>query len=423
MKQKWIDDFINIHYLHWKSDEFETESQTRALTRCNTDGGRDSVKDGKDNGGQNGEGGDLIQRQSALRDEDRSGGDNKTFDQILNDAIDNFSKSVAHHDSIFTRKKKTISQPYLSLKHAIFILVEMSSDKNTVIEDFLDEDTEIPGQRYVLLSFLSPEKVLDKKELYFFQKFLHAYEVDWKIKNLEKYMVDLVKNINDQLDERSKELEKNDQIASAEICRKNRLRLDDVLTQYGSFIQKNKADLNKTKIVEAYEDFMYNHKQKLEDEFYALNEFRTSIRGVKVRGVYGNPKEAEIKAKKLQSKDKYHNIFMGEVGKWTPWDPSPSEIKDQEYNNDQLNTLMKKYHENEDAREQFFEERTKGGKQVIGASTSGGSSAGQFDGMFGSQGDLALQRKLEKPIVTIEKVEEESSDAAEPQNSVVTPDA
>ena len=46
------------------------------------------------------------------------------------------------------------------------------SDKNapTVVEDFLDEDTEIPGQRYVLLSFLSPEKVLDKKELYFFQK-------------------------------------------------------------------------------------------------------------------------------------------------------------------------------------------------------------------------------------------------------------
>jgi uncharacterized protein YdcH (DUF465 family) len=164
----------------------------------------------------------------------------------------------------------------------------MSSNNNAVIEDFLDEDTEIPGQRYVLLSFISPEKVLDKKELFFFQKFLHAYEVDWKIKNLEKFMVEIVKNINDQLDERCKELEKNDQMASAEICRKNRLRLDDVMSQYGPFIQKNKADLNKTKIVEAYDDFMYTHKTKLEEEFYALNEFRTSIRGVKVRGVYGN---------------------------------------------------------------------------------------------------------------------------------------
>jgi thymidylate synthase len=127
------------------------------------------------------------------------------------------------------------------------------------------------------------------------------------------------------------------------------------MSQYGPFIQKNKADLNKTKIVEAYDDFMYTHKTKLEEEFYALNEFRTSMRGVKVRGVYGNPKEAEIKAKKLQSKDKYHNIFLGEVGKWTPWDPSPNEVKDQEYNNDQLNNLMKKYKENEDSREKFFE--------------------------------------------------------------------
>jgi hypothetical protein len=300
----------------------------------------------------------------------------------------------------------------------------MSSDNNAVIEDFLDEDAEIQGQRYVLLSFISPEKVLDKKELFFFQKFLHAYEVDWKIKNLEKYMVDIVKNINDQLDERSTELEKADQIASAEICRKNRLRLDDVMSQYGPFIQKNKADLNKTKIVEAYDDFMYTHKTKLEEEFYALNEFRTSIRGVKVRGVYGNPKEAEIKAKRLQSKDKYHNIFLGEVGKWTPWDPSPNEIKDQEYNNDQLNNLMKKYKENEDSREQFFEERTKGAKQVVGASTSGDSSAGQFDSMFGVKGDLALQRKLEKPVVTMEKVAADEADVTpNPENSVVTPDS
>jgi hypothetical protein len=32
-----------------------------------------------------------------------------------------------------------------------------------VKEDFLDEDNEIPGQRFCLLSFLSPEKVLEKK--------------------------------------------------------------------------------------------------------------------------------------------------------------------------------------------------------------------------------------------------------------------
>jgi hypothetical protein len=292
-----------------------------------------------------------------------------------------------------------------------------SKQQESVVEDFLDEDTEIPGQRYVLLSFLSPEKVLDKIELFFFHKFLHSFEVDWKLKNLEKYMVDVVKEINDQLDDRARELEKADQFDSATICRKNRLSVDDVMSSYQSFVQKNRNDLTKTKIVENYDDFMYTNKSKLETEFYALNDFRTSMRGVKVRGVYSNTKEAEVKAKKLQNKDKYHNIFMAEVGKWTPWDPNPNEVHDQEYNNDQLNNLMKKYKENEDSREKFFDERTKNSKQVFGASTSS-SSSDQFGSMFSNQGDLALQRKMEKPVVTIERVSDESS---QPTNTVVQP--
>lgn len=296
------------------------------------------------------------------------------------------------------------------------------SDKNTptVVEDFLDEDTEIPGQRYALLSFISPEDVLEKKDQYFFKKFLESYEVDWKIKNLEKYMVDVVKNVNDQLDDRIRELEKNNQMDQADICRKNRLRVDDVMSTYQQFIQKSRSDIQKTKIAEAYDDFMYQNKAKLEDEFYAQNEFRTSIRGIKVRGVYGNPKEAELKAKKLQQKDKYHNIFLADVGKWVPWNPKPHEVKDQEYAQDELNTLMRKYKENEDNRERFFEERVKSGavpaganaKQVFGGGAGGASDT--FGSMFNGSGDLAIQRKIEKPSLTVEKVEE---------NSVVNPEA
>jgi len=234
-------------------------------------------------------------------------------------------------------------------------------------------------------------------------------------------MVDIVKHINDQLDDRARELEKKDQHESADICRKNRLIVDDVMSQYSSFVQKNRSDLTKTKIAESYDDFMYANKTKLEDEFYALNDFHTSIRGIKVRGVFSNIKEGELKAKKLQNKDKYHNIFMAEVGKWTPWDPNPHEVKDQDYNNDQLNNLMKKYKENEDSREKFFEERTKTSKKVFGASTSSsssssGSASDQFSSMFGGQGDIALQRKMEKASITVEKV----SDEAE-TNTVVTP--
>ena len=54
-------------------------------------------------------------------------------------------------------------------------------------ESWLEEDQEIPGQRFVLLSFLSPENVLEKKELYFFNKFVDQYEINLKKKNLEKF--------------------------------------------------------------------------------------------------------------------------------------------------------------------------------------------------------------------------------------------
>ena len=283
------------------------------------------------------------------------------------------------------------------------------------MEDFLDVDTEIPGQQYVLLSFLSPEKVLEKKELFFFERFLKTYEIDWKIKNLEKFLVDTVKGMNDELDAHARELESKDQMAAAEICRKNRVRIDDVIAQYQTYVTKSRADVTKTKIVEAYEDFLYNQKDKLENEFHIANDCRTTIRGIKVRGTFASVKEAELKAKKLQGRDKYHNIFMAEVGKWTPWDPSPNDIKEQEYNNDQLNGLMKKYKENEDNREQFFEERTKAGKQVVGVSTGSSSSSNAVDSLFGSA-DLAMQRKLEKPVVSVERVEE-AEEASKPAES------
>ena len=52
------------------------------------------------------------------------------------------------------------------------------------VVDYLEEDDEIRGQQYVLLSFLSPEKVLQDKSRAFFTEFLKDYEVTWKTKNL-----------------------------------------------------------------------------------------------------------------------------------------------------------------------------------------------------------------------------------------------
>lgn len=270
-----------------------------------------------------------------------------------------------------------------------------------VVEDFLDEDQEIPGQKFVLLSFLSPENVLAKKDHFFFEKFLQAFEVDWKVKNIEKFLANSVLDINKQLTDRITELEKEGQMETAEICRKNLLKVEPVLEIYQEFVRKNQKEFNKTKIIEAWDDFMFNNRDKLEGEFHSANDFQTTIRGLKVRGVAGSQKEAEIRAKKIQQKDKYHNILLGEVGKWLPWDPAPTQVADQHYAEDQLNTLMHKYKENEDAKEKFFEDRKKGSekKVISGGATAGANTESLGDavgGMFGATGDLALERKMEK---------------------------
>ena len=182
-------------------------------------------------------------------------------------------------------------------------------------EDFLDEDTEIPSQRFALLSFLSPEKVLARKDLFMFERFLKDYEVQWRLKNLEMFLVNTAKNVNKHLDERALELEKGTDLSGSpslpELCRKSRIGITGLMDEYQAFVKKNEKDNNKTKILEDWDNFMFKHRVALEDEFYAENKFRTTVRGVKVRGVFSTSQEAEARSKKLQKADPINNIFVG----------------------------------------------------------------------------------------------------------------
>lgn len=282
---------------------------------------------------------------------------------------------------------------------------------NKIVEDYLDEDESINGQKYALISFVSPENILDKKELFFFQRFLQSYEVNYKVKNLEEFLAESVMRINRDLNEKAAALEKDGKDAIAADYRKNQLAMDGILGDYQAFVRKQQKDINKTKIAEAYDDFMFKEQVKLEEEFHAKNDFRTSIRGFKVRAVARDEKEAEVRAKKLQAKDKYHNIYCSEIGKWTPWDPKPHMVENQEYAQEELNTLMKKYKENEDNRSIFFDEQRKAGitpgsqageKKLFGiqkveedvpASASGPGGNSVHDPLFDAPGDLVIARK------------------------------
>jgi hypothetical protein len=116
------------------------------------------------------------------------------------------------------------------------------------------------------------------------------------------------------------------------------------------------ADFKESTIQEAYERFMVNNRQKLEDEFHKSVDFQTTLLGLKIRGVYATNEQAVARAKALHKKDPYFNVYVADVGEWLPWDPHPDEVQDGEYQNDQLNKLMQAYRENAAKRDAFYEE-------------------------------------------------------------------
>ena len=290
-------------------------------------------------------------------------------------------------------------------------------------ESFLSDDPEIASQRWCLLSFISPENVLNRKEQFFFTTFLNQYDFHLRSKKMEEFLVKEIQSINNKLDEEANRLEALDLSGAAAACRKSTLSIESYVSEFQKFVKANLKELSASNIKEQYDDFIYQHGVKLEDDFYAKNNFQTTMRGLKIRGSYGQKEEAESRAKKLQKMDPDHNIYVGQVGKWLPWDPSPSAIPDQEYAEDQLNTLMKKYKENEEAREQFHKEqrdRARKNKTVMNmdgsesdynssknltVSKAGddnqevpslGTGNSQFEGMFSGPADLAIQRKLQR---------------------------
>ena len=231
-------------------------------------------------------------------------------------------------------------------------------------QDFLEVDAQIRGQDYCCISFVSPEEVLAKKEIFY----------------LEKYL----KNISTRYSKVEEALNKyvpKDELGPLKI---------EEFSMDGKELQNR------------YKDFVYVNSDKLEGEFYEQNDFRTSVRGVKVRGSYDTLAEAQAKAKKLQQVDKNFNVYIGQVGYWLPWDPNPHKIDNQGYGEQELNTLVKKYRENQDKKDEHFREnidyarecadkqkaeKEKAEKERADKNTLVGEGEGEGEGEGGGEGE------------------------------------
>ena len=99
------------------------------------------------------------------------------------------------------------------------------------------------------------------------------------------------------------------------------------------------------------------NESDVERLYHKENNFQTSMRGIKVRGVFDTVEEARMRSEFLKKQDKNFNIFIGQVGCWCPWSPNPDDLSNQEYSETQLNTLMKEYKKNQESKDDIFEKR------------------------------------------------------------------
>jgi len=188
--------------------------------------------------------------------------------------------------------------------------------------DYLDEDKPIRGQNYCLLSFLSPEDVLVNKEVYYFSKFLTNFGNDMKslLDNLENKYPD------------SKSL------------------FQTIRDNHSYIFDTNEMN-------EQYKFYKSVNSTEIEKDFHRENNFKTSIRGIKVRGVFDTIEEAKTRCEFIKKLDPKFDIYISQVGCWCPWSPNPNDLENQEYSETQLNTLMREYKKNMNAKDEIFEKR------------------------------------------------------------------
>lgn len=84
---------------------------------------------------------------------------------------------------------------------------------------------------------------------------------------------------------------------------------------------------------------------------------KCDIWGLKIRGVAGTIDEAKRLSQKILRVDNNYDIYTVDIGKFFPLVVNPLEINDVEYQNEQLNKLIKNYLENRETANEFWHKR------------------------------------------------------------------
>jgi hypothetical protein len=212
-----------------------------------------------------------------------------------------------------------------------------NGDVNPKYIDLCDEDPPISGQKFVCMSFVSPEKILKQRELFIFERFIQGWDFTKSMMKMSDFVNFLAYKYN--------------------------LKVDDALNDFKEFVKEEHENLKNCDLDDDFKNFMDKNEESLNEEFNTKHAFQTSVRGLKLRGVFNTQEEAELRCKKIRDFDPNHDIFVGPIGMWIPWDPDAYKTGRIEFMEEELNQLHNEKAINESKAKEEFEKRVKESKK------------------------------------------------------------
>lgn len=211
----------------------------------------------------------------------------------------------------------------------------MSTEERNEV-DVLDQDQSIPNQKFVCVSFLSPESILKQKNVFFFESFIQQFDFNHSVQRFQSYLEFLAYKYN--------------------------ISIETMMKDFTEYANSEKEDIKNPNVSEHYKTYLENNEEKLTLNFNKEYNFQTNVRGIKIRGSYESQEEAEIRCKQLRKQDPNHDIFVGPVGIWMPWEPNAYKTGKVEYLEKDLNNLMSEKLYNQEISKRDFETRLKENK-------------------------------------------------------------
>ena len=214
-----------------------------------------------------------------------------------------------------------------------------NGEKNPKYVDLCDEDPLIAGQKFVCVSFISPETILKKRELYIFNQFVKQWDMSKSMSKFSDFLSFLSVKYN---------------IVS-----------ENLIKDYNEFIKEEEILIkNSSQVVEDdFKNFIDKDEDRLNALFDKENKFQTNVRGLKIRGTFPTQDEAEANCKKLRQNDPSHDIYVAPCGVWLPWEPTYYKLNKVDYLEPELNRLHEEKIKNEILAKNEFDKRIKDAKR------------------------------------------------------------